>query len=191
MSALEPLLHALARRPPRRVDDPDRSRAAVALLLTADPDRLLLIRRAERRGDPWSGQLALPGGRYQPSDGRLLTTAIRETREETGVIIDSAWYRAELDDLAPLTVTVPRILVRPFAFESPRAYPPATSAEVVAAEWITLEQLASPGIFGRHTVDVGGRTREVDGYRLPQGLLWGMTERILTPVLAEWRRVGS
>ncbi len=186
MSALEPLLRALASRQPRRVDDPGRSRAAVALLLTADPDRLLLIRRAERRDDPWSGHLALPGGRYQSSDGTLLTTAIRETSEETGVVIDPAWCRAQLDDLAPLSVTLPRIMVRPFVFESPRAIPAMTSPEVVAAEWIPFEQLTTPGTFGRHTIEIGGQPREVDGYRLPTGLLWGLTERILTPVLATW-----
>ncbi len=188
MNALAALFDALAAHSPQRVDDPTRSRAAVALLLTGAPDRLLLIRRAERRGDPWSGHLALPGGRFQGSDPSLRATAIRETMEETGLVVDPSWCRAELDDLAPQTVTLPRIVVRPFVFELPTAAPPSASDEVVGAEWVRLESLTTPGVYGRHTVMAGTAPREVDGYRLTDGILWGMTERILTPVLAEWQR---
>jgi 8-oxo-dGTP pyrophosphatase MutT (NUDIX family) len=186
LTPLGRLFAALANHAPRRVDEPERSRAAVALLLTPDPDRLLLIRRAERPGDPWSGHLALPGGRFQPSDVDLLTTAVRETLEETGVAVEPGWLRAELDDLAPLTVTLPRIMVRPFVFGLPEAVPASASNEVVAATWLELETLARPGVFGRHTVSVGGSPREVPGYHLPDGVLWGMTERIVTPVLRRW-----
>ena len=42
-------------------DEPDAIWAAVALVLVPDPDALLLIRRAELAGDPWSGHIGLPG----------------------------------------------------------------------------------------------------------------------------------
>ncbi|MCA9764471.1 MAG: NUDIX domain-containing protein, partial [Gemmatimonadetes bacterium] len=82
MNRLERLLLHLGSRTPREVHDPLRRQAAVALLLVPAPDRLLLIRRADRLGDPWSGHLALPGGRQEPADASLLETAIRETAEE-------------------------------------------------------------------------------------------------------------
>src|SRR2546421_732987 len=77
--------------------------AAVSLVLVEGPRGvdLLLIRRAERPDDPWSGQIALPGGRQDPDDVDLLATAARETREETGVELASAERLAVLDDLAP------------------------------------------------------------------------------------------
>ena len=62
--------------------------AAVALILreTIDDDiELLFIKRAARDDDPWSGQIALPGGRHQDSDDSLEDTAVRETREEVGL----------------------------------------------------------------------------------------------------------
>jgi len=61
-------------------------RAAVAVLLSfqGEPE-VLLMKRVDREGDPWSGQISLPGGRYEAEDRDLLATAIRETEEEVGI----------------------------------------------------------------------------------------------------------
>jgi len=66
-------------------EDPSLLWAAVAIILTPQPDSILLIRRADRSGDPWSGHMALPGGRREAGDSDLAGTAIRETAEEVGI----------------------------------------------------------------------------------------------------------
>ena len=45
-------------------------RSAVALILQqrAGQTHVLMIQRAEREGDPWSGQMAFPGGHLEPLD---------------------------------------------------------------------------------------------------------------------------
>ena len=56
--------------------------AAVAAILRdggADGAEVLFILRAESDRDPWSGHIAFPGGRREPDDGSLLTTAIRSS----------------------------------------------------------------------------------------------------------------
>jgi 8-oxo-dGTP pyrophosphatase MutT (NUDIX family) len=189
VSLLRRLIAEVAARDAVRVEDSGRPEAAVALLLVADPDRLLLIRRADRAGDPWSGHLALPGGRRDAGDRDLLETAIRETREETGLWLDPSWHVATLDDLVPTTLSLPPILVRPFIFHLEAEQQPGLSDEVAQAGWVDLATLVQPGVFRTTPITVHGSERMVQGYHLPEGFLWGMTERIVTPILQRWKEL--
>jgi len=78
---IQGLARAIAARPPRMVEvEGEVPSAAVALLVRPVEDdlELLLIRRAEREGDPWSGHMALPGGRAAPGEEDDATTAARQ-----------------------------------------------------------------------------------------------------------------
>lgn len=166
------------------VEDPALPWAAVAVILVPSPDSLLLIRRAERPGDPWSGHLALPGGRFSPADVDLVATAIRETFEEVGVDLEGAPLLGALDDIAPRDPLSPAILVRPFVLTLPEPPLLRLNSEVTSTHWIPLNDLSQPGVHGPVTVAVGGASRTVPGYRLQHGVVWGMTERILQLLLA-------
>jgi len=159
--------------------------AAVSLVLVEGPRGvdLLLIRRAERPDDPWSGQIALPGGRQDPDDVDLLATAVRETREETGVELASAERLAVLDDLAPRTSTLPPVVVRPFVFGLPRRPELTINAEVQRAFWVSLARFSEPGVRSDVTLTLSGGERTLPAYRLGEDVVWGMTERILTPLI--------
>ena len=176
---------ALRGHQPRTVDAPEARPAAVALALLDGPMGLevLLIRRAERAGDPWSGQIAFPGGRYEQGDGDLLATAIRETREETGVDLAKTERLGSLDDLYPRTPTLPPVLVRPFVFALSGRPGLVPSAEVQRAFWLPLGRLREPGIRREITLTVRGGARTFPAYLVDDEVIWGMTERILTPFL--------
>jgi 8-oxo-dGTP pyrophosphatase MutT (NUDIX family) len=188
---LDRLLAELERRPPQEVVAPGRPEAAVALLLAPGPDRLLVIRRAEREGDPWSGHLAFPGGRRQGGDADLLATAIRETAEETGIRLERAWCRAQLDDLLPQTPTLPPIVVRPFVVLLPEAVAPGVSSEVTGSRWLPLAHLAADGVYGHRSIEIRGEPRAVEGYELDEGVLWGMSARIVSPVILLWKELAD
>jgi 8-oxo-dGTP pyrophosphatase MutT (NUDIX family) len=80
-------------------------RAAIALVLLEQESALevLLIERAQRDGDPWSGHMALPGGHVEPSDSDLGATAERETFEEVGLDLQRWGERlGQLSDCTPV-----------------------------------------------------------------------------------------
>jgi 8-oxo-dGTP pyrophosphatase MutT (NUDIX family) len=173
---------------PRTVDAPDALPAAVALvLLDSVPAgtglEILLIRRAERAGDPWSGQIAFPGGRYERGDPDLLATAIRETREETGVDLAQAERLGSLDDLYPRTPTLPPVVVRPFVFALDRRPGLVPSTEVEHAFWLPFVRLDEPGVRREITLTLRGVERTFPAYLVDDEVIWGMTERILTPFI--------
>src|SRR5690349_1924232 len=89
--------------------------AAVALVLRARTEiELLMIKRAERADDPWSGHMALPGGGRHAEDGDLLDTALRETLEETGARISRDSVLGALDHVHPRSTRLPPVIVAPF-----------------------------------------------------------------------------
>lgn len=181
-------LHAHLRRrlerAPTQVDDAPVLRwAAVAAILVADPASVLLVRRAERAGDPWSGQMALPGGRRDAEDADLLFTALRETEEEVGVLLPPETLQGVLDDVAPRTPVLPPVAVRPFVFLLDHRPKLTLSDEVAAADWIPFADLLRPGTHAEIDVEARGRRFRSPAYRVPEGTIWGMTERILTDLL--------
>lgn len=187
MSRIGRLVKWLEGRAPKEAHDPASGQAAVSLLLVPDPESLLLIRRAERGDDPWSGQMGLPGGRRHASDADLLQTAVRETLEEVGVDLLRARHLGALDDLKPLTSVLPPVTVRPHVFLAPDRPRLITNSEVAGAWWVGLDELLASGTWGRYPVVALGDRMEREGYRLPHGVVWGLTERILTPFLSVLR----
>ena len=170
--------------PPTAAAEPGRLKAAVALIMAPGPDAILVIQRAAHPDDPWSGHMGLPGGRSEPVDHDLLDTAIRETREELGVVLGRPMLVSPLDDVHPRSRVESPFLVRPFLFQVEGRQPLVPSEEVAAAEWLPLERLLDPRTYQTVTLTVGGVERAVPGYVLDEHrVIWGMTERVLTPLI--------
>ena len=156
--------------------------AAVALILreTRDDVELLFITRAARDDDPWSGQIAFPGGRYHTTDETLEDTAVRETREEVGLELhrDGAVIGA-LDELRPRIPALPPVIVRPFVATVSADATPGLSDEVAGHFWAPLAAILDPAAT-RETEIVVRRTPTTRPAIHYEGhVIWGMTEHIL------------
>ncbi|MFN2572793.1 MAG: CoA pyrophosphatase [Gemmatimonadales bacterium] len=161
--------------------------AAVAVILHEGQDGLevLFIHRAIRAGDTWSGQIAFPGGRREPRDEDLIATAIRETHEEIGVDLTAVEHLGRLDDLYPRSPVLPPVVVRPFVFGLTSRPIVSFSAEVQDAFWVSFRTLQAPGARGEVLVDHPGIPRRVlPAYTVGKHTIWGMTERLLTPLIS-------
>ncbi|MBX3173704.1 MAG: CoA pyrophosphatase [Gemmatimonadaceae bacterium] len=170
--------------------------AAVALVLREAEDdlELLLIRRAAREGDPWSGQVGLPGGRWDAGDASLEETALRETIEEVGIDVRAhGRVLGALDELRPRTPVLPPIIVRPYVTILDAAQGASTSVEVtpnheVASwRWVRVGELFAPATRIVTTVEVRDMQLRVDAFQLGDYTVWGMTERILSTFGEIWR----
>lgn len=185
------LQRALAARPAALAErDEPFKEAAVALVLrpVADDLEVLLMRRAVREGDPWSGQVGLPGGRWDATDASLEHTALRETHEEVGIDVRCAGcVLGQLDELRPRTPVLPPIIVRPFVCAVPAATDVVPNHEVEALRWVRLGQLFHPDTRVRTSVRVRDYQMRVDAYQLGDFTVWGMTERILATFGEIWR----
>jgi len=168
-----------ASKPP---DDGHR-RAAVAALL--HDDRVLLMKRTERDGDPWSGHVSLPGGRYDARDPDLLATAIRETREELGIDLSGARLLGGLTPLHPRSSGPAGIEVTPFVFVTPEPVEPTPSDEAEAAFWLPLELARSGSIDDSYTYP--GSSMTFPSWRYEGYVIWGLTWRILGELIATAR----
>lgn len=163
-------------------------RAAVALVFRAGESgmpELLFIRRADYPGDPWSGQVAFPGGREETGDANLANTAIRETREETGLDLDrDGTVIGTLDDLRPTTTNLPAIIVRPYVVLLKRVPDLLLSDEVAMAFWVPLESLRRVESWRDTAVLARGVQMNRRAFHHEGQVIWGMTERILAQLLA-------
>ncbi len=114
---------------------------AVAVILTRQkPGQVLLIQRAVRPGDPWSGHMAFPGGKKANSDHSLKATACRETCEETGISLPPPDNFPKLRDRITKSHSSARpMTVTPFVFYLDEPCPTHINHEVAEAIWLPLD----------------------------------------------------
>jgi 8-oxo-dGTP pyrophosphatase MutT (NUDIX family) len=159
-----------------RGEDP-RARAAVAVLIhgMSGGGEVLLVKRAMSPSDPWSGDIAFPGGRRRPIDRNLLETAIRETLEETSIDLRSHKLLGSLTSVS--SETDPGMIVQPFVFlciDRPRV---ELSYELCSHMWVSLDRLR--GSRGMARVR-GGIS---PAYIVNGEIVWGITYRALEELL--------
>jgi len=161
---------------------PAPSHAAVAMIL-ADGEAGLdvcFIRRAERPGDPWSGQVAFPGGRAGIHDRDAHAVAERETREEIGLELGSHHRVGPLpirpDVRGGLTLSPFVYHVDDFIRAQARARQPH---EVASVFWVPLEHLFDSAAATELEYPAGSGASWWPGIRYGEHVIWGLTLRVL------------
>ena len=185
MLSVEAIRNALtAHQPTPSRFDGHRGCAAVAMILVGQEDnlKLCMIRRAKKSGDPWSGHMALPGGRFSPGDADLRVTAERETHEEVGLRLDPAH---RLGSLAPLSIWLSGreqpLYLFPSVYYLGLAIPALTlNHEVAEAYWMPLAHPWQAGSATHLTLSADGKTLYYPAVRFQDQIVWGITLRVLT-----------
>lgn len=144
---------------------------------------VLLVRRATRVGDPWSGHIAFPGGRRDPDDRDSTETAIRETREEVGLDLTerpigrlSAYLTRTHRAWRPMAVD-------PIGFEWAGKADMVFNHEVAEAFWVPLQALRE-GPRVRRIWQVGAIGVPMPAWDWEGHVIWGLTYAMLRELLA-------
>lgn len=154
--------------------------AAVSIVLAGGADDLSIcfIKRASHPLDPWSGQMALPGGRASAEDPSLRAVAVRETFEEVGLSLRDEHVIGGLSEMQIGRHRRRNLgVLSPFVFYMPG--PPAPfvldAAEVAAAFWIPVTHLWNPASMD--TIEYEGTHWPGIGYA--GEIIWGLTLRVM------------
>ena len=159
-----------------------RRRAAVAVVLHDEQyPRVLLMKRVERAGDPWSGHISLPGGGYQAGDPDLLAAAIRETHEELGIQLAHTELLGSLAPLAPRTSGPALVEVTPFVFQVAAEPVAVCGPEALSAFWLPLELAISGALDGTYVYP--GSSMTFPSWNYEGHVIWGLTRRILDDLI--------
>ena len=155
-------------------------RAAVAMVLRPDAAGVIsvsFIRRAVREGDPWSGQMAFPGGHVEVNDASIEAAARREAHEEIGLQLAPEALLGALDEVDGRPVR--KIIVSPFVYRCEWDGPVALSEEVSELVWVPLAFLGEVGNIEPYHAPGYGAELAFPSYRYGEYVIWGMTARII------------
>jgi 8-oxo-dGTP pyrophosphatase MutT (NUDIX family) len=162
-------------------------RAAVAAVFRFAPrPEVLLIERAARAGDRWSGHVSFPGGLESPGDGDLRATAVRETREEVGLDLDAAGtLLGRLDPvraigqgrLLPMTIT-------PFVFRLEGEHLPVLNHEVASLFWLPFDEALAGRFDDVYEYRLGPLPMKFPCWRFEGHPVWGLTYQMLRALAA-------
>ena len=178
----------------RSVFEPHPRHAAVAMILyeAANEVEVCFIRRAERLGDPWSGQVAFPGGRASAADPDPHAVAERETWEEIGLTL-APHHRVGPLPMRPIEHNAQRagLTLWPFVYQVGAAERALASArlpqEVASVFWVPIAHL-----FDEEAVtelEYPGLTASTfPGIQFGEHVIWGLTLRVLASFAEVMRR---
>ncbi len=181
MSLRQELIEIFSAEPPQTLQSRSLRYACVAVLLCGENRENLqvgFIRRALDEKDPWSGQVAFPGGKKEPGDASDLAVALRETAEEVGIFLEAQEQVGRLHDVqARQRAQLLDFYISPFVFYLERPVTPRLDlGEVSDFFWVPLNHLEDEAqrmdyLFARDQIQI-----QMPAIRLLQDPpLWGLT----------------
>ena len=187
---MQDLEYTLAHHSPSLIRRDGMRQAAVAMILRDRPEgpEMMFIQRAESENDPWSGQIAFPGGSLESGDSSLADAAIRETREETGVGLTHGLQIGRLDDLQGSSRNRPiDLMIGCFVYRLDFEPVLVPNYEVADIFWIPLALLRDESRRIAHLTPF--REEPYPAIHLgharkgPDRILWGLTYRFVQDIL--------
>ena len=182
MPSIEQIRSALSAPEPAE-SAPAARRASVAIVLAGDSDArsVCFVERARRAGDPWSGDVAFPGGWTKHEDESLRAAAMRETHEEIGLALADAHH---VGDVPPMQISrfhsgIGIIGASVFHVGESRPSLCLEQREIAHAFWAPIAHLHHPDNRTVMHWSRSGPPRPRPAIAFDGRVIWGLTYRIL------------
>ncbi|WP_043530083.1 CoA pyrophosphatase [Litchfieldella xinjiangensis] len=178
---LEKLRERLQAHTPRRLVT-ELPQAAVLLPIVTRAEPTLLFTRRAGHLKQHSGQVAFPGGKWEPGDADLLATALREAEEEIALPPGNVDLVGRLGDL----ISLHGIAVTPYVGLIPPDLPlRADPGELDAIFEVPLSHFLEDRRTHTDVIPVDGRPHYVPSYRAGDHVIWGLSAMMLVELLVE------
>lgn len=176
--------HRLAEHRPETAASRSSNRvAAVAMVLRHGEDgalEVLFMQRATREDDPWSGQMAFPGGHVESDDASVDAAARRETLEEVGLDLSADMLLGRLSDVSGGRLRTFELAVCPLVYYCPEPGELVHNHEVAATVWVPLAYLGDIRNISSYYYPKDPEQQAFSGFSYGPYTIWGLTYRILT-----------
>ena len=165
-------------------------RAAVAIVIEDRPHlgpSFLMIERAEREGDPWSGQMAFPGGKQDVGDDHITQTALRELEEEIGVSPTQLRRFGRLSDILarPYRIQQKPMVVSPLLFEPLGDLHFNPNEEVADLLWVPINHFLESSNRQRMEWKKYGKRIQLPCYFYNEKRIWGLSLLMIDEFMRE------
>ncbi len=137
--------------------------------------KLVLTQRTEHL-DVHPGQISFPGGRCEPTDTGTLSTALRETREEIGLVAESITVVGYLEPMAVVTGFAVAPVVGFVTADAKFTLDPVEVAEVFEVPFDFFLDDANHQLRERN---VRGITMPFSEYQFEDKRIWGATAMMI------------
>ena len=158
--------------------------ASVLIIIFADSPKILMIKKPITMNHH-GGEIAFPGGKISDEDNDLLDTAIRETKEETGIIVQ----RGEiLGQLKPVTTLNSGFTILPFVCmlnEIKNLRPNSEVDEFLEIPLMQFLQTLADDSDPEHN-----SIQEMYTFTFEKHLIWGASARMLKQIVTKLRTNG-
>ena len=163
------------------INDPALTRAAVLIpLFKKNEEYHVILTRRTHKVSHHKGQISFPGGRQDKGEN-LLSTALREAKEEMGIAEKDVHLLGELDDICTVASD---FCVSPFVGLIPYPYPfKMNRQEIEEVLEVPLSVFLDGDKFREEFRERNGEPLRVYFFQHEDHTIWGATARILKQLI--------
>jgi len=146
---------------------------------------LLMMQRAAHPNDPWSGQMAFPGGKQDPEDQHITATAQREAFEEMQIPISGIERIGRLSDILarPYRAMKKPMVVSPLLFKANADFHPEPNKEVADWLWIPVSHFQDDANRQFMRINKAGLEHQLPCYDYKDKRVWGLSLLMIDELL--------